>query len=207
MGSTRGLSIVLDAGTPALRLAPENDAPLTADAVSFDRRSRRFSALVSAGADPSNAVRVSGVAAELVDVTVLNRSLNRGETLQASDYSIERRPRETVSGDVQLETASLAGSVARRGLAAGSILRPGDLGKPDVVSRGDIVTVVYEIPGMMLTLRGRATEAGAQGESIGILNIQSKKTLQATVTGPGKVSVAAPVPGPLAANTTRAAHP
>jgi flagella basal body P-ring formation protein FlgA len=81
------------------------------------------------------------------------------------------------------------------------VLRAGDLGKPDVVSRGEIVTVVYEIPGMMLTLRGRATEAGAQGESIGILNIQSKKTLQATVAGPGKVSIAAPIPGPLAANT------
>jgi hypothetical protein len=41
----------------------------------------------------------------------------------------------------------------------------------------------------------------ADGESIGILNIQSKKTLQATVAGPGKVSIAAPIPGPLAANT------
>jgi flagella basal body P-ring formation protein FlgA len=197
----RGLSIVLDTGSPALRLAPDSTAPITADAISFDRRSRRFSALVSAGGDPSSSVRLSGTAAELVDVALLNRSLNRGETVQASDLSIERRPRETVSGDVQLETASLAGRIARRSLAAGSVLRAGDLGKPDVVSRGEIVTVVYEIPGMMLTLRGRATEAGAQGESIGILNIQSKKTLQATVAGPGKVSIAAPIPGPLAANT------
>jgi O-acetyl-ADP-ribose deacetylase len=74
------------------------------------------------------------------------------------------------------------------------------LGKPEIVTRGEIVTVVYEIPGMVLTLRGRATEAGAQGDSIGVLNIQSKKTLQATVMGPGKVSVSAPAPGPLAAH-------
>jgi flagella basal body P-ring formation protein FlgA len=77
----RGLSIVLDTGSPALRLAPDSTAPITADAISFDRRSRRFSALVSAGGDPSSSVRLSGTAAELVDVALLNRSLNRGETV------------------------------------------------------------------------------------------------------------------------------
>ncbi len=63
-----------------------------------------------------------------------------------------------------------------------------------MVARGEIVTVVYEIPGMTLTLRGRATEAGAQGDTIGVVNPQSKKTLQATIVAPGKVAVSA---GPI----------
>jgi flagella basal body P-ring formation protein FlgA len=61
------------------------------------------------------------------------------------------------------------------------------------------VTIVYEVPGMTLTLRGRANEAGALGDAVSVTNPQSKKVLQGTVTGPGRVSVGAPLPGRLAA--------
>jgi flagellar basal body P-ring formation protein FlgA len=60
--------------------------------------------------------------------------------------------------------------------------------------------VFYEVPGMTLTLRARATEAGAQGDTISVLNVQSKKSLHATVVSPGRVAVSAATPGPLAAN-------
>ena len=47
----------------------------------------------------------------------------------------------------------------------------------------------------MLTVRGKALEAGAVGDVVGVLNIQSNRPIQATVIGPGRVSIAAP--GPL----------
>ena len=47
----------------------------------------------------------------------------------------------------------------------------------------------------MLTVRGKALEAGAMGDIVGVLNIQSNRTVQATVIGPGRVSIAAA--GPL----------
>ena len=43
----------------------------------------------------------------------------------------------------------------------------------------------------MLTVRGKALEAGAEGDIVGVLNIQSKRTVQGTVTGPGRVTIAA----------------
>ena len=46
----------------------------------------------------------------------------------------------------------------------------------------------------MLTMRGKALEAGAEGDIINVLNVQSKRTVQATVTGPGRVTVAAAAP-------------
>jgi flagella basal body P-ring formation protein FlgA len=102
---------------------------------------------------------------------------------------------------VQGDASSLAGQVARRALAAGTVVRQGDLAKPELVARGDVVTIVYEIPGMVLTLRGRANEAGAQGDMIAVTNPQSKKILQAQVIAPGKVSVSAALPGPVASAT------
>jgi flagella basal body P-ring formation protein FlgA len=195
----RTLSFVHDGAAPSLVVAADVTAPVTVEEVSFDRRTRRVSALASVGPDRRASVRISGTAAETVEIAVLTRALNRGETVQGSDFAIERRVRETLPGDVQGDAGALAGRVARRALSAGSVVRQGDLGKPEIVGRGDIVTVFYEIPGMTLTLRARATEAGAQGDSIGVLNIQSKKALQATVVAPGKVAVSAATPGPLAA--------
>jgi len=169
--------------------------------LSFNRRSRRVLALATVAATtshPGASVRIGGAAIELVEVGVLNRALNRGETIQAADLAIERRPREGLPGDLQADAAGLAGRIARRPLSAGAVLRTGDLGKPEIVARGDIVTVFYEVPGMTLTLRARATEAGAQGDTIAVLNVQSKKSLHATVVSPGRVAVSAATPGPLA---------
>jgi flagella basal body P-ring formation protein FlgA len=47
-------------------------------------------------------------------------------------------------------------------------------------------------------LRGSASESGAQGDTIAVVNPQSKRTLQAQVVAPGKVSVSAPLLGRVA---------
>ena len=72
-------------------------------------------------------------------------------------------------------------------LQAGRPLRTADLMKPDLVQRNETVTLVYEVPGIMLTMRGKAIEGGAEGDVISVLNEQSKRTVQGTVIGPGRV--------------------
>jgi flagellar basal body P-ring formation protein FlgA len=197
----RALSMVFDGNLPMLLVAPEVKDPVSVDDVSYDRRSRRVTAVVSVGAEPEErraTGRVSGVMVEVIEVAVLNRSVARGEIVRAADFTLERRARESVPSDVQTDGLALAGQVARRALTAGSIVRAGDLARPEIVGRGDAVTIVYEVPGLVLALRGRANEAGAQGDLITVTNPQSKKVLQAQVVAPGKVSVSAPLPGPVA---------
>jgi flagella basal body P-ring formation protein FlgA len=63
--------------------------------------------------------------------------------------------------------------------------------KPEVVQRNDIVTIIYQAPGVVLTLRGQAQDAGAIGDSIGVLNIESKRVVQGVVSAPGRVTVVA----------------
>jgi flagella basal body P-ring formation protein FlgA len=48
---------------------------------------------------------------------------------------------------------------------------------------------VFEVPGITLTARGKALSAGAEGDTIDVLNPHSKRVLQATVRGPGTVVV------------------
>jgi flagella basal body P-ring formation protein FlgA len=206
----RTLSISFDSPPAGLVLAPDASAALTVEDLAFDRRNHRVSASVrpaEGAAERRPALRVSGTVVETAEVAVVSRALARGDTLQASDFILERRLKQALPSDAQPIQTSLAGQVARRPLPAGSIIRAGDFGKPEVVARGEVVTAVYEIPGLILTLRVRANEAGAQGDTIAVLNTQSKKTLQATVSGPGKVTVSGSAIGRLAANDETAAKP
>lgn len=53
------------------------------------------------------------------------------------------------------------------------------------VRRGEIVNLVYEAPGMSLSMRARALEDGAVGQGIRLVNTSSNRTIDAVVTGPG----------------------
>lgn len=206
---SRPLSIVFDGTPPSLLTAPETKGAVVAEDVVYDRRSRRVSATLAAGGSAGErrvSTRATGTVVEVVEVAVLNRLVNRGDALQASDFALERRVKDNVPADAQTNAAALQGQVARRPLSAGAVIRTGDLSRPEIVARGEAVTIVYEVPGMVLTMRGKANEAGAQGDSIAVLNPQSKKVLQAQVIGPGKVSVSAPLPGRVASNPLPAQH-
>src|SRR6185369_4198360 len=78
---------------------------------------------------------------------------------------------------------------ARNTLQAGRLLRAGDVMKPELVARNETVTLIYEVPGIVLTIRGKAADSGAEGDVISVLNEQSKRTAQGTIVGPGRVLV------------------
>jgi flagellar basal body P-ring formation protein FlgA len=80
--------------------------------------------------------------------------------------------------------------------------------KPELVHRDGTITLVYEVPGIMITTRGRALESGALGDTITVANVETKRTIQGTISGPNRVTivagsarispVAAAVPRPVA---------
>jgi flagellar basal body P-ring formation protein FlgA len=197
----RGVAIVFDGALPVLVVPPDLTEALAAPDLAYDPRGRRVTALVVVGAgEGRSSLRVSGQLVDTIEVGVVARALAKGDVVAAGDVAVERRPREAVPADVQSEPGHLVGQVARRALSSGVVLRAGDVARPEIVVKGDPVMIVFEAPGMSLTLRGRAGEGGALGESVSVVNTATRKTLQATVVGPGRVSVAPnPVPGPMAA--------
>jgi flagella basal body P-ring formation protein FlgA len=53
-----------------------------------------------------------------------------------------------------------------------------------------MVTLHYAVPGITITMRGKALDSGAEGETVNVLNELSKRTIQGTVTGSGHVTMA-----------------
>lgn len=60
------------------------------------------------------------------------------------------------------------------------------------IRRGESATVSFQSTGISLSMRARALEDGAVGQSVRFLNTTSNRTIEATVTGPGAARVDAP---------------
>jgi flagella basal body P-ring formation protein FlgA len=176
----------------AMHVEATATAPLQVTRLSFDPRSGQFDAALEI---PGSTVarrlplRFSGRAAETVEIAALARPLARGEVVRASDIVVERRPKAEAGVDVAGETRSVVGMALRRAMRAGQILRAADLMRPELVQRNENVTLLFEVPGIMLTSRAKALETGGEGDLISVLNLQSKRTVQGTVTGPNTVTV------------------
>jgi flagella basal body P-ring formation protein FlgA len=198
----RAFALILDGGAPSVVVEPELTGDLVALDLNYDARSRRVTgrlAVPGSAAMRLKPVRVSGQLVETVEVVVPLRPIARGETLAARDVTVERRPRDGQANDLLSEMKAAVGKVARRALMAGAVLRGSDVQREEIVGRGEIVTIVYEGRGIMISLRGRANEAGAMGDVIAVTNPQSKRVLQGTVTGPGRVNVSPMSGGHVAA--------
>ena len=88
---------------------------------------------------------------------------------------VERRPRAEIGRDIITDRDQAVGLAARSAMQPGRPLRIADLMKPELVQRNETVMLVYEVPGIMLTVRGKAAEGGAEGDVIS----RAQRTIQA----------------------------
>jgi flagella basal body P-ring formation protein FlgA len=192
----RNLAVTFDREVRTLHVEPSAGAELAVIRQSFDSRTGRFDLFldVPGGTTGRRALRFTGSLAETVETAVVTRALAQGDVVKASDIAIERRPKADFPTGALVALDQAVGFAAKRALRVGQALRPSDLVKPELVGRNETVTIVYEVPGIVLTMRGKALEAGAEGDLINVLNVQTNRTIQGTVNGPGSVTAVAAGP-------------
>jgi flagella basal body P-ring formation protein FlgA len=143
-------------------------------------------------------LKLRGRYVETVSTLVLTRALARNEVARAEDLNVVKLPKRQAGTARSTEPSEIVGLAAKRVLRAGQPALAADFSAPLMVGRGDIVTLVYQMPGLMLTTRGQALDQGAIGDLVTVLNQQSKRTVNGVVIGPGRVSIttgSAPAPG------------
>jgi flagellar basal body P-ring formation protein FlgA len=193
--------------TSDLRLfVPAGTAPaIMIDALGYDARSGRVSAYVTASAADvtTDRVRVTGRVRRMLDMPVLTRLIAPGETIAASDIETIAVPADRLTQSFVVADAELIGKTPKRSIRPGEPVRPSDIQTPIVIHKGDLVTVVLKSAALLLTAQAKALEDGTQGQAIRVSNTRSAKTLDATVSGPGTVTLSV---GPPAAAALVAAH-
>lgn len=191
LGQADDITLYFDRDLHTVNVEPNAKGELRVAALTYDARSGRFDATLElAGSTAARGhLRFTGRAAVTAEVAVLARPLSRGEIIKQDDLFLQRRPRSEVSGTMMSDLKLAVGMAARTTLQPDRPLRANDLMKPELVQRNETVTLVYEVPGITLTVRGKATESGAEGDIITVLNEQTKRPVQGTVVGPGQIVV------------------
>jgi flagellar basal body P-ring formation protein FlgA len=197
------LAVVLDNEVRTLSVEAGATSELSVTQLSYEPRTTRFDIVLAL---PGSAVarrlplHFTGSLSETFEAVVPTREITSGQVIKVSDLAVERRPKTSSSSTTLTTIEQAQGLSAKHALRAGQVIRQADVAKPELVARGETVTIVFQVPGITLTIIGKANEPGALGDVISVINVQSKHTVQATVVGPGRVSVNA-AGARLAANT------
>lgn len=124
------------------------------------------------------------------DTPVLARTVEKGETLSASDFTSAALPPAAARGATRPGDAE--GQEATRRLAAGSPVRASDIAAPRIIKRGEAVVIALVSGGLRITATGRALADAGKGEPVRVLNLSTNRTLNAVADMPGQVRLIAP---------------
>jgi flagella basal body P-ring formation protein FlgA len=164
---------------------------LRIDELTYDSDGGSFSGYIHSeiSGDETQRLLLRGRVDFVARVPVLSRSIRKGEEISRSDLKMTDLNIRAL-GDDAIETIDhVVGLAANRNLRQNQPLKASDLRTPIMVAKGALVTVILKSGGLSLTSTGRALQDGSQGEIIRIMNMQSKRTVEASVMTPNNVRV------------------
>ena len=121
----------------------------------------------------------------LAEVIVPARTIRAREIISAEDLMRK-------SGDINgalSDPQEIIGKEARIALYANRPIRAGDIGSPAIISRNDMVTLVFSRGPLRIATEGRALGRGAVGETIRAMNMTSRMTVSGTIQSNGSIEV------------------
>lgn len=123
------------------------------------------------------------------DVLVATRPLPRGKLLAADDFRLAKKDISTLRGEYLADAAQLTGKILTRPLALGMPVTQNQLTMPNLVQRGDAVSIRAQAGGLEVRMRGKALKAGAAGDKIQVRTSNSNRVVEGTIINTGVVQV------------------
>lgn len=119
---------------------------------------------------------------------VATRGISRGDTIQDGDFKMEWRDASQFQSN-PLRPQDLIGRTLRLDVRDGEPFYETSLVKESLVSKGDRVVVSVKGSGLNLSVVAVAQEPGVRGQTIKVMNLDSKKEFLAVVTASKGVEI------------------
>ena len=190
-GSSEEIAVALLNTSIRLYVPRGAEISVAVDDIRYNKERGSFNAVVRAPAnDPDGARKeIRGRVHAIMEVPVLGRRVPVGNKILDSDVTwIEMRV-SRAGRNLITNLDEIVGKAPKRNLRPNRPLRTTDLRRPIVISKGSTVTMIVSIPGMTLTVTGRALEDGGKGDLIGIMNPQTHSVVEGRVVSPTRVAV------------------
>jgi flagella basal body P-ring formation protein FlgA len=138
---------------------------------------------------PIRKISVMGQIERKISVPVLKTTLQNGDVIGAGDIDMMEMPLVQVGKDVILKSETLVGMTPRRIAYGGKPLSDHDMEHPQIVGRGQTVTLIFNDGPLVLTTKGKALHGGAKGDLVQVTNLNSSKSVDGIITGAQEVTV------------------
>jgi len=119
------------------------------------------------------------------DALVATRLIRATEVVRAGDVAVQRGQIAGVASD----PVQVVGLEARVAIYPGRPLRLADLAPAAVIERNETVTMLYRQGGLTIRSEGRALGRAALGDTVTVMNLASRQSVQGRVTSFGQVDV------------------
>jgi flagella basal body P-ring formation protein FlgA len=133
-------------------------------------------------------VRISARIDLRLPAVVAARDLPRGHVLAEEDLSESHVAYAQAKGALTT-IPQVVGQTLKTTVRLGAPIRDRDLVQTSMVKKGETVTIIAQGGGLKISALGLSRQNGALGQTISVVNQDSKKTIAARVIGPGMVEV------------------
>jgi flagella basal body P-ring formation protein FlgA len=185
----RGATVRLTGLSATAAVATE--AELLVERISWQPTTQRFFATLLAKPAQGDAQRISAIGqlSRDVQVPVPVRPLAPGQIIAASDLELVSFGERRLPANAVKDADEMVGRMPRRPLRQGALVTAADLKRPVLVARGAQVIIVISMQNMRLTARGQALDEGAVGDTVRVVNHQSRAVVSGVVGEDGHVDV------------------
>jgi flagella basal body P-ring formation protein FlgA len=190
-GVSNKFEISYSTAAPSIVLPHDMKAAMEISNFDYDPSNNRFNAVIVAPskAQPLHEVKISGKVNRLVSVPVLKSALRRGDIIGHTDVEYIEISSNRLQNDYILDAEKIVGMTPRRVAMSGEPLRTTEFDYPQIVSRGEFITIIYDDGPMKLTAKGKALQNGAKGDIVSVVNVSSNRTVQGIISDQQEITV------------------
>ena len=149
----------------------------------------RLVAIISVNGVVKNKVRLSGWVDVFESVVCACRNFKKGGIIKEDDLCLVRKNISRLSPNIVTDTSKVVGLMVKHTIRKDTCIKEWMLGKPLIVKRGDMITILAESGNLRVTAPGRVLAKGHIGELIRVQNSMSNKVIYAKVINNSTVSV------------------
>lgn len=131
------------------------------------------------------AVLFLAAAPALAETVIPVRTIRAHAIISAEDVTL--RGGQQTDGFAQID--DVIGQEARVVLYPGRPIRAGDIGPPALITRNQLVRIVFSTAGLEISAEARALERGAIGDLLRVMNLSSRATVVGQVQPDGSIRV------------------
>lgn len=124
-----------------------------------------------------------------VTVPVLKTPLQKGSLITEENIATLQLPQNEVFASTITDATQLAGLTTVRPLPAGQPVNRLHVKATAAVSRNDVVSIRYKSGAVELTMKGQALEDGQLGQTIKVINPNTRATIAGIVREGGVVDI------------------